>query len=254
MQTNNASFVKTDAELKIMEESGRICAQALKVVLANIKVGVSCQKLDQIAEKEIKKRGATASFKTVEDYKHTICTTINEQVVHGIPGKRKLKNGDIIGIDIGALYNTYHSDLAITVPVGEVSYDVKKFLKTGQTALNAAVAKAKPNGYIGDISSAIQQTVEQAGYSIVKDLTGHGVGRELHEEPFVPGFGKPKTGPKILENMVLAIEVIYTTGTGEVGLEKDNWTISAADGSIGGLFEKTIAVTKNGPIVLTPYL
>lgn len=247
-------FVKTDSEIKIMSKSGKICAEALKEVLANVKVGISSLELDQIAQEQIEKRGATASFKTVEDYQYTICTTINEQVVHGIPGQRKLKKGDILGIDIGALYNGYHSDLAITVGVGEVSQDNKKFLEVGQKALKLAISKAKPNGYIGDISWAIQQAIEQAGYSIVKSLTGHGVGRELHEEPLIPGFGRPKTGPKILENMVLAIEVIYTSGSGEVDLEEDNWTISTADRSVGGLFEKTIAVTKNGPIVLTPYL
>lgn len=252
--TSSRAFVKTDEEIEIMKTSGKICAEALKVVLANVKVGVTCQKLDEVAKQEILKRKASPSFTTVDNYQHTICTTVNEQVVHGIPGSRTLKDGDIIGIDIGAFYSGYHSDQAITVPVGHVSEKTKTFLKTGKTALNLAMSYAKPNNYIGDISSAIERTIKSQGYAIVKSLTGHGIGRELHEEPYVPGFGRPKTGPRILENMVLAIEVIYTEGSGEVGVESDNWTITSADSTLGGLFEKTVAIGKNGPIVLTPYL
>lgn len=254
MQKVRSGTVKTDAEIEIMTTSGMICAQALKKVVANVKVGVSCRELDNIAHLEINNRKAQPSFMTVEDYKYTICTTINEQVVHGIPTERILRNGDILGIDIGALYKGYHSDLAISVPVGKIDKDNKKFLKVGEDTLNMAIKKAKIGSYIGNISSTIQESIEGAGYSIVKNLTGHGVGRELHEDPMIPGFGKPKTGPKILENMVLAIEVIYAAGSGKVAIEKDGWTISTADGSIGGLFEKTVAIGKNGPIVLTPYL
>lgn len=246
--------VKTDEEITIMKKSGQICAGALKKVLDNIKVGVSCSTLDLIAQEEIESQGAKPSFKTVEDYRHTICTTINEQVVHGIPTGRILINGDIIGIDIGALYNGYHSDLAITVPVGKVSTEIEKFLHIGRQTLAEALKQAKPGNKIGDISATIQQGIESAGYGIVKSLTGHGVGKELHEDPMVPGFGIKGTGVEIMENMALAIEIIYTNGSGEVTLEHDNWTITSADGSLGGLFEQTIVVKKGGPIVLTPYL
>lgn len=253
MQKNKSSIVKSDAELELMKTSGRICAEALKKVLANVKIGITLEELDKIARLEIEKKGGTSSFMTVEDYQYTICTTVNEQVVHGIPTERVLKKGDILGIDIGALYQGYHSDLAISVPVGEIDGETKRFLKIGQETLNLAIKKAKVGNFVGDISSTIQKSIEAAGYSIVKSLTGHGVGRELHEDPMIPGFGKPKTGPKLVKNMVIAVEVIYTAGNGEVGLEKDNWTISSADGSLGGLFEKTIAITESGPIVLTPY-
>lgn len=247
-------MIKTNEELEIMTKSGHICAAALKEVLANVKVGATTLALDQIAQREIEKRGGKPSFTTVEDYKWTICTTVNEQVVHGIPTSYKLQGGDVLGIDIGALYNNYHSDLAISVPVGQIDEEKKRFLQTGKNTLEKAIAQAVVGNQIGDISTAIQKGVEGAGYRVVKSLTGHGVGRQLHEDPIVPGYGKPKTGVKILENMVLAIEVIYTNGTGEVHVEDDNWTISASDGTLGGLFEKTVRIAKSGPIVLTPYL
>lgn len=237
-----------------MKQAGQICAEALKSVLAEVKAGVSCAYLDQIAEKEIESRGAFSSFKTVDDYKWTTCTTINEQVVHGIPTDYRLKDGDVLGIDIGAYFRGFHSDMAISVPVGKVAESAKKFLDVGRETLKKAISKAMPSARIGDISQTIQEGVEKAGFAPVRILTGHGVGRELHEEPMVPCFGEKGTGSAILENMVLAIEVIYTEGSAELKLEKDNWTFSTKDGSLGGLFEQTIAVTKSGPIVLTPYL
>ena len=250
----SSSVVKTNQEIELMKISGRICAQALKKVLENVKIGVTCFALDKIAKQEIEKKGATPSFMTVDNYKWTICTTVNQQVVHGIPNKQSLKNGDILGIDIGALYHDFHSDMAITIPIGKISPAVEKFLATGKKTLEKAIDCARIGNRIGDISATIQRNIESAGYSIVKSLTGHGIGRELHEEPMIPGFGKSGTGPKILENMVLAIEVIYTQGLGEVKLEKDNWTILSVDGSLAGLFEQTVLITGNGPIVLTPYL
>ena len=246
--------VKTEKEIEIMKQAGQICAEALKSVLLEVKVGVSCAFLDQIAQKEIESRGASSSFKTVDDYKWTICTTINEQVVHGIPTDYKLKDGDVLGIDIGAQFQGFHSDMAISVPVGNVGENAKKFLDVGRETLKKAISKAMPGARIGDISQTIGDNVEKAGFMPVRILTGHGVGSELHEEPMVPCFGKNGTGPAILANMVLAIEVIYTEGAAELKLEKDNWTFSTKDGSLGGLFEQTVAVTKAGPIVLTPYL
>lgn len=237
-----------------MKKSGKICAKALKKVLDQIKPGVTCSMLDQIASREIEARGASSSFMTVENYKWTICTTINNQVVHGIPTNIMLKEGDIVGVDIGALYNLYHSDMAQTVPVGKIDNSLKQFLDTGAKTLQYAINQAKVGNHIGDISETIQKEVESKGYSIVKNLTGHGVGRELHEEPAVPGFGRRGVGQIIREGMTLAIEVIYTMGSGEIILEKDGWTISSEDGSIAALFEQTIAVSDSGPIVLTPYL
>ena len=248
------NFQKSDEEVEIMKKAGKICAQALRKVLNEVKVGTSCKKLDIIAQHEIENLGASPSFKTVDNYAWTICTTINNQVVHGIPGDTILQDGDIVGIDIGAFYQGFHSDLAITVPVGKIKKETEKFLEVGRETLNEAIQKARIGNTIGDISQTIQNGIETAGYSVVTSLTGHGVGRELHEDPMVPGVGKRGTGLKILKNMTLAIEVIYAQESGKVVLEKDGWTISSADGSLGGLFEKTVAIGQNGPIVLTPYL
>jgi methionyl aminopeptidase len=241
-------------EIELMKISGSICAKALKKVLDCLKPGISAKELDTIATKEIKKNGGDTSFTTVEDYRWATCITFNEQVVHGIPTERKVKKGDIVSIDIGAVYKGYHSDMAKTVSIGTPRPDVRKFMITGEQALKKAIAEAKVGNNIGDISAAIQGTIEGQGYSVVKNLTGHGIGRELHEEPLVPGFGKRGTGQKILEGMTLAIEAIYARKSGEVFLEDDGWTISTKDGSLGGLFEQTILVSKREPIVLTPYL
>lgn len=248
------SRTKTEEEIKLMKISGIIAAKALKKVLENIKLGITALELDDIAQKEIEKNGATPSFMTVEDYKWTTCITFNEQVVHGIPTERKLTNGDIVSVDLGALFEGYHSDMAITVPLGTISQSTSAFVKTGEIALKKAIAQAKVGNTIGDISSTLQEIIEGAGYSIVKNLTGHGVGTQLHEEPMVPGFGKSGVGPKLKEGMTLAIEAIYAQKKGDIILEKDGWTLSTEDGSLGGLFEQTILIQKNGPIVLTPYL
>lgn len=248
------NLIKTETEIEFMKQSGIIAAKALKKVLEKAKPGEKLSTLDNIARQEIKNLGGDSSFTTVDDYKWTICTTVNEQVVHGIPTDRVLVKGDILGIDIGAVYKGYHSDMAISVPIGEVSQEKDKFLEVGKKTLEEAINKVRVGSKIGDVSSTIQNMIEKSGYSVVKSLTGHGVGRELHEDPMVPCFGKAGIGPEIKENMTLAIEVIYTSGSGEVKLEKDNWTISSADNSLGGLFEQTVAVKKSGPIVLTPYL
>lgn len=250
---NRSVLTKTKEEIEIMKKAGDICAKVLRKVLENTRAGATGQDLDKLAQNELQLHGATPSFMTVEGYRHAICTTINEQIVHGIPTARILAQGDIVGIDIGALYNGYHSDMALTVPIGNVSAKTLEFLETGRRTLQEAIKKTYIGKRIGDISSTIQKGIEGAGYSTVKSLTGHGIGRQLHEEPMIPGFGREGTGPTILENMVLAIEVIYTEGAGEVKLEADGWTISSVDGGLGGLFEKTVAVTKDGPIVLTPY-
>ncbi|OGD84192.1 type I methionyl aminopeptidase [Candidatus Curtissbacteria bacterium RBG_13_40_7] len=245
--------IKTLQEIETMKMSGGICAGVLKKLIANVKSGQTCSALDKIAQSEIEKQKSTPSFMTVEGYKWAICTTLNDQVVHGIPNERKLREGDILGMDLGVCYSGYHSDMAITLPIGEVLLSTEKFLKVGRETLERAIHQAQVGNTIGDISATIQEEIEGAGYSVVKSLTGHGIGRNLHEEPLVPGFGKKGKGTKILKNMTLAIEIIYTQGSGEVVQERDGWTIKSADGSLGGLFEKTVVTSEDGPIVLTPY-
>ncbi|OGD92520.1 type I methionyl aminopeptidase [Candidatus Curtissbacteria bacterium RIFCSPHIGHO2_01_FULL_41_44] len=249
-----SDVVKTDREINLMKISGKITALALKKVLEQARPGVSCDGLDQIAKHQMEISRAQPSFMTVDGYKWTICTTVNQQVVHGVPTAKELQDGDILGIDVGASYRGFHTDMAKTVAVGNVSKSTQKFLEIGHLTLKKAISQAVIDNRIGDISSTIQGNIEGEGFSVVKSLTGHGIGRQLHEEPLVPGFGKKGSGPKIVENMVLAIEVIYAQGSSEVRLERDGWTISTKDGSLAGLYEQTVAVTRNGPIVLTPYL
>lgn len=248
------SQIKTKQELELMKISGEIAAKALKKVREAAKIGISAQELDDIARFEVEKEGARPSFVTVENYKWTTCITFNEQVVHGIPNGRKLQEGDIVSVDIGALYHGYHSDMAISFGVGKIEAQKEKFLETGKEALKKALEVAKAGNRIGDISQALQETIERAGYSIVKSLTGHGIGRQLHEEPMVPGFGKAGIGQQLKENMTIAIEAIYAQRSGEVFIEEDGWTISTKDGSLGGLFEQSVVITKGKPIILTPYL
>src|SRR4030067_219952 len=244
-------FLKNKAEIKIMHRAGQIAAAAMSQVAKNIRPGVKVDHLDKIAEKTIHNFGAESSFKKVAGYKHSICITPNDWVVHGIPGDYILREGDILGVDLGAYYKGFHSDMAYTFPVGVVDEDKKKFLEIGRAALIEAIKHVKVGKRIGDISSSIQTTIEDAGYSVVRELVGHGVGRELHEDTLVPGLGKRDTGEEIKEGLVLAVEIIYNKGKPLVQLLPDGWSISTKDGSLSGLFETTVAATKKGPLVLT---
>lgn len=246
-------ILKNEEEIKIMRKAGEIATGALKAVVKKARVGVSTLELDRIAYNYIKEKGAESSFKKVEDYKYTICATPNEEVVHGVPRENyKLKNGDILGIDVGAFYRGFHSDTAETILIGSArSEGVEKFLETGKRALKEAIEKAQVGNRVGDISSAIQTLVEGDGYSVVRELVGHGVGRELHEDPFVPGVGSAGKGELLKEGMVIAVEVIYNKGKPEVTLLDDGWTFVTKDRELSGLFENTVAITKKGPMVLT---
>lgn len=272
---------RSESELALMRQSGVITASALKKVIENIKSGVSGLELDKIAEEEIKRLGGEPSFKTVEGYQHTICITFNEQVVHGLPTERKIEEGDVISIDLGTIYQGWHSDVAWSVLVdgsvgqsigsprsrlasgakrvageagGSMSQsDKERFLRVGEEALWLGVKQAVEGNRIGDISSAIQGKVEGGGYSVVRSLVGHGVGRQLHEEPEVPGYGKAGTGVELKAGMTLAIEVIYAFGKSEVVLEDDGWTISSADKTLTGLFEMSMIVGKEKVEILTDW-
>ncbi len=254
--------IKTDTEIEIMRQGGRITARTLKIILEKIKPGVSKLDLEEIANQEILKSGAQPSFKMVPGYNWATCITVNEEVVHGIPNEYCLASGDVVGVDLGAFWKGFHTDASWSIVVEGERYPNKEdFLQAGKTALAKAIEQAKAGNRIGDISLAIQSTIEAAGYSVVQALVGHGVGRKLHEEPEVPGLVLSK-GPKLEKGMVLAIEVIYAYGRSDVIRKKDllnktsvgdndNWTILTKDKSLAGLFEHTVAITDQGPIVLT---
>lgn len=249
------NLVRSAQELDLMRKSGLISAKALKKVLSSVRPGINLEELDRIAEDEILRLGGQASFKTVSGYNFTTCLTVNDEVVHGLPRPIKLKTGDILSVDLGAVYEGWHTDVAWSVVVGEGNAEAgkKKFLEVGEKTLWEAIGKAVEGKRIGDISSTIQKGVEKEGYSIVKSLTGHGVGRKAHEEPEIPGFGQAGAGIKLKKGMTIAIEVIYTTGSGKVRELGDGWTIASLDKSLGGLFEMSVIVGKKGAEVLTDW-
>ncbi len=241
---------RTKEELKLMRLSGEMTAKALKKVLSAVDVGVDLITLDKIAEEEIKRLGGQSSFKTVPGYHWTTCLTINSEVVHGIPRPIVLKTGDILSIDLGALYQGWHTDAAWSVVVGKGNSD---FLKSGQKALFDGISQAINGKKIGDISSAIQKAIEGGGYSVVRSLVGHGVGKSLHEEPEIPGFGVAGKGLTLVTGMTIAIEAIYTAGKPDVVLDEDGWTISSRDNSLGGLFEMSVIVGEKKAEILTDW-
>ena len=240
--------IKTGKEMVIMAEGGRRLAEIRDKMVRAAKPGVTAIELDRLADKLIAKAGGKASFKMVPGYRWATCININDAVVHGIPDGYKIKPEDKVGIDIGMYYNGYHTDTSVTVGGAE------KFLDVGRMGLKRAIAQAQVGKRVADISAAMQKTVEEAGFNVVRALTGHGIGQELHEEPAIPCFviGKYEYSPKLVEGMVIAIEIMYNAGTSEVVYKNDDgWTIVTADGKISGLFEETVAITSHGPIVLT---
>lgn len=250
--------IKKPNEIKIMEKAGKILADVLYEVIAHAKPGVSELELDALAEELILKKGGEPGFKKVPGYYHTVCMATNDVVVHGIPTEYKLKEGDIIGIDCGVFLEGFHTDMAETTYVGSIESEpaeIKRFLSFGKQALLDGIAKVGPFARVGEISHAIQEKVEkQGGYSVTRSLIGHGVGRELHEEPEVPGYldGKIDKTPLLAPGMTIAVEIIYTQGSPEVVYSgDDDWTIKTADGSLGGLFERTVLVTETGHKIIT---
>ncbi len=249
--------LKTETEVKKMRAAGKVAAAILKKLAEASIPGTSTLQLNTIAENEIKKAGMKAGFKTVENYQFAICTTPNEEVVHGLPSSYKLKRGDIISIDLGVMNEGLHTDVATSFEVkskddkGPVSFANAHFLEDGKKTLEKAINLVKDGTRVGDISNLINREIKGHGFSIVKELTGHGVGYTLHEDPLIPGFGKKGTGPILREGMTIAVEVIYNRGNGKVALLPDNWTIVSQDGSLAAVFEHTMLVTKKGPVVLT---
>lgn len=247
--------IKSQEEIKIMQHGGHILATVLGEVMDAIKPGVTELDLDRLAEKRIRELGGEPGFMKVEGYKHTICMSTNDVVVHGIPTDYTFQPGDVVGVDCGVFYKGLHTDMSDSkIVAGQSNKEVEKFLAIGKTALDTAIEQAVIGNNVGHISKTIQDIVEkQSGYSVVRSLIGHGVGKDLHEEPEVPGYlhGKIEKTPKLREGMTIAVEVIYNMGTAEVMLDRDHWTIRTADGKIAGLYERTIAITKDGPLMLT---
>lgn len=248
---------RTPTQIELMRRSGKITASALKKVINAAKPGVSLLELEEIAMGEILKLGGKPSFATVPGYSWGTCLTLNNEVVHGIPRPINLKNGDVLSCDVGTVLDGWHTDAAWSILVGHESgvkdQEKEKFLKAGEQALWHGIAQARSGSKIGDIGASMQKVVEGAGYSVVRSLVGHGIGRKLHEDPEVPGFGKTGKGLPLKKGMTIAIEAIYNAGNHEVILEKDGWTISTKDGSLGGLFEMTVVVGNEEAEVLTDW-
>ncbi|MDI3328213.1 MAG: type I methionyl aminopeptidase [Alicyclobacillaceae bacterium] len=242
---------KSKAELEWMREAGRIVALAHQAVAKAVAPGITTRELDRIADEVIRKHGAVPSFKGYHGYPASICVSVNEELVHGIPGKRVLEEGDIVSIDIGASYHGYHGDAAVTLPVGKISDLARRLLEVTEAALYKGIEKAVVGNRLSDISHAVQVHVESHGFSVVRDYVGHGIGRDMHEDPQIPNFGPPGHGPRLKPGMTLAIEPMVNAGTYRVKTLPDNWTVVTEDGSLAAHFEHTIAVTEGEPEILT---
>ncbi|MDX2253422.1 MAG: type I methionyl aminopeptidase [Nitrospira sp.] len=240
-------ILKTPAEIEIMAEASRVVAEVLEIIRKQVRPGVSTDDLDQLAEKEILARGAVPAFKGYRKYPKTLCASVNEQVVHGIPSGRKLKEGDIIGLDLGAIVGGFYGDSAVTVAVGPIADKVGHMVQVTEEALYLGIKQAVVGNRLTDISHAVQQHVESVGYSVVTEFVGHGIGRQLHEEPQVPNYGKAGQGPRLQTGMVLAIEPMVNMGGSAVRILADRWTAVTADGSWSAHFEHTIAIQPSGP-------
>jgi methionyl aminopeptidase len=247
--------IKSPREIETMAAAGRLVAETLALVARHVRLGVSTAELDRLAEDFIRSHpGARPSFKGLYDFPATLCTSINHEVVHGIPSKhRVLKVGDLLSVDVGVWLEGLHSDSAATFPVGEVSDVARQLLRVTQGALTAGIAQARVGQHVGDIGHAVQQVVETAGYSVVRELVGHGIGASFHEEPQVPNYGKPKRGPRLVPGMTLAIEPMVNAGGPEIRTLDDKWTVVTQDGSLSAHFEHTVAILENGgpPRILT---
>ena len=243
--------LKSKREIELLKEAGHIVYLTHQYLRPYIKAGIKTKELDSLAEKFIRSKGATPSFKGYEGFPSTLCISINDEVVHGFPGERVLQDGDIISIDIGACYKGYHGDSAWTYTVGEVSDDAKYLLEHTEKALYEGIKQAKVGNRIGDIGYAIEKYAKEHNLGVVKELVGHGVGTSVHESPDVPNYGTKGTGPKIRDGMVIAIEPMLTLGSPDIYVEDNDWTVVTVDSSLSAHFEHTIAITNEGVIILT---
>lgn len=247
-------ILKTPDEIAVMAKASRVVAEALAVLKSAVKPGITTDELDRLAESEIRARGAIPAFKGYRNYPKTLCASVNEQVVHGIPSKRVLKEGDIIGLDLGAIVGGFYGDSAVTVAVGRIDEKTATLVRITEESLSFAIEQARVGNRLSDISHAVQRHVEAAGYSVVTEFVGHGIGRQLHEEPQVPNYGKPGQGPRLQAGMVLAIEPMVNMGGSAVRVLDDRWTAVTVDGTLSAHFEHTIAIQPSGSALVLSQL
>jgi methionyl aminopeptidase len=245
--------LKSPKEIEIMARAGRIVAETLDLVRSMVRPGISTEELDSAAEKFIRRHpGATPSFKGLYGFPKTLCVSINQEIVHGIPSPRRvLREGSIVSVDVGVHLEGFHADAATTIAVGEIAPEARRLLEVTQKALAAGIAEARIGNHIGDIGHAVQTVAEGAGFGVVRELVGHGVGERMHEDPQVPNHGQPHRGPRLQAGMTLAIEPMITLGDYATRMLDDKWTVVTADGSLAAHFEHTVAITREGPRILT---
>ena len=244
-------IVKSDREIALMRQAGKIVAIILDILSEQVKPGMKTRELDIIAGREAERLGAVPSFKGYHGFPANLCVSINNEVVHGIPGERMIDEGDIVSLDFGAIFDGFQGDAAVTVGAGEISRQAKDLLETTEAALEAGIAAVRPGGRLGDISAAIQNYAESRGYSVVREYTGHGIGRNMHEEPLIPNFGKAGAGPELARGMTLALEPMVNAGDWHTRVDSNHWTVLTTDGSLSAHFEHTIVITDDEPKVLT---
>ena len=242
---------KSPPEIEQMQRAGRVVVETLQLIGEHVRPGVTTQELDELAEEFIRSQGGEPTFKGYRGYPASICTSPNAMVVHGIPGPYELSDGDVLSVDVGVTLGGFVGDSASTFAIGEISEEAQRLLDTCQAALAAGIEQARPGNHLSDIGHAIQATTEEAGFSVVRSLVGHGVGRKMHEDPQIPNFGDPGHGPVLQTGMTLAIEPMINAGGAGVYLHDDEWSISTEDGSLSAHFEHTVAVTEKGPRILT---
>jgi methionyl aminopeptidase len=244
---------KSPDEIEKMADAGRVLARCLTMLKSKVRAGVTTAQLDEAAERFIRSQGGEPAFKGYRGFPGSICASPNSMVVHGIPGPYKLRRADILSIDVGVILDGWVADAAITVPVGNVTPVAKRLLATTREALFDAVDQCRPGNRLGDVSHAVQQRVEGDGFSVIRALVGHGIGRDMHEDPQIPNFGEANTGPELAEGMVLAVEPMVNAGRPPIRVADDNWSVFSQDGSLAAHFEFTVAITADGPRILTPW-
>ncbi len=251
MKTKNSIRIKTPEEIDILRKAGKILASVIGELQRSLKSGMTTKEVDEKAEKLIRQHNVLPAFKGYRGFPGCVCISVNEEVVHGIPGAKVLKEGDLVSLDVGIIHDDYYSDTAVTVGIGKISDVHQKLLDVTRESLLKGIAQARVNNHLSDISAAVQEHVEKNRFSVVRNFVGHGIGRQLHEEPEIPNFGAPHQGPVLKEGMVFAIEPMVNLGEYQTKILKDGWTVVTEDGKPSAHFEHTIAITNKGPEILT---